>query len=1109
MAFSRPRLLPLFPLLLLACSSRESTQNGSTPLGTLATPATPALGATVDGAGVLARAGRFAPIKGALDRRAALESRPQGFVRKGTTVSTPLREATLPRVASAPVHLVPQKDETAWVDVRALETESALGALHENAVVYQDVAPSTDVIMTAEGARIEETRILRDANAKATFRYALQLGPGVAEARVRSGMVELADATGYVHLSTDVAYAVDARGTVRNLDVSIAGEGRARTVTATLDTAGLEYPIAVDPVWTTAPNQPGGPRSNVAITMSNNKVFVIGGYSPYTCLYNPATNTWEGGTIAGSTIPNVPLTHDDGSTNPISKLLQATKLNDGTILVVGGGTDTGYAIFNPATNTYAKAANTQITACQDCGLVTLSDGRVFKMNGTSFASAEIWSPTSKAWSAAAAPTMIPYGPALAFALKGGTAPRVLVFGGNPPQSAAMWTSNGTSGAGTWSALIVTRRMTGASGTALSDGRALIVGYPAGSGAPPMVGVLFDPASLSFKDTALNPLANLNIGVTLLPSGMVLAAGGQSTATTPIATSASAIYDPTADTWTSIDSLPAVQAGMAMAVMNNNSVLAVGGFQNYGSPTVQAAVYTPLAQGASCATPLRPQTCVTGYCVNNVCCTTSSCPNGVCNAPAVTGRAAGVCALNNGQACTKTADCASGNCVDGVCCNTACTGQCESCNGAGTAGTCTAVTGSPTGGRPACTGVGAGTSCGPTCNGTNRTACVYAPAGTVACGLAGCTGGVQTTASKCDGKGVCPNTSSSCGAYACGPSACLTTCANDSYCATGYYCDVPSSTCVPKIGLGTTCTTSSQCSAGTYCTDGVCCGVATCGAGSSCALGTAGGTIAPGTCSKVNGTACASNAECGSNHCVDGVCCDTACTDQCAACDVATKVGTCSPVLGKPHGTTRAACDDGGSNKCAAKQCDGTANTAACNGLVNDGTVQCAAAECKGTSVQPAAFCDGAGACVAPTLSSCGKYACDPTALACRTSCTTDTDCAGDSKCYSGKCTDARSCSTDGNASIDPVTKESKDCAPFKCGTSGDCLQKCATSDDCQAGLTCDLSTGQGQCLPASTGSKDSGGCATAPGEEGNARLAAIALGAVGLMIAGRKRARRS
>jgi alpha-tubulin suppressor-like RCC1 family protein len=112
-------------------------------------------------------------------------------------------------------------------------------------------------------------------------------------------------------------------------------------------------------------------------------------------------------------------------------------------------------------------------------------------------------------------------------------------------------------------------------------------------------------------------------------------------------------------------------------------------------------------------------------------------------------------------------CQSGFCVDGVCCDAPCDGQCETCNLPGRAGTCGAASGKPAGARPACTGEG--TSCGGTCDGTQRAACAYP---TSACRAAGCAAGRFTEAASCQA-GTCPEVSRDCPLKACnGADACL-------------------------------------------------------------------------------------------------------------------------------------------------------------------------------------------------------------------------------------------------------------------------------------------------------------------------------------------------
>lgn len=104
-------------------------------------------------------------------------------------------------------------------------------------------------------------------------------------------------------------------------------------------------------------------------------------------------------------------------------------------------------------------------------------------------------------------------------------------------------------------------------------------------------------------------------------------------------------------------------------------------------------------------------CVEGYCCNSACTQTCRACNisgslGVCTVVPVgysddscpspqscdgtTGAGSCVNKFPIGYACTLSSQCSNGLCVDGRCCSTACTGTCQSCNVAGSAGTCTNI-----------------------------------------------------------------------------------------------------------------------------------------------------------------------------------------------------------------------------------------------------------------------------------------------------------------------------------------------------------------------------------------------------------------------------------
>lgn len=160
-----------------------------------------------------------------------------------------------------------------------------------------------------------------------------------------------------------------------------------------------------------------------------------------------------------------------------------------------------------------------------------------------------------------------------------------------------------------------------------------------------------------------------------------------------------------------------------------------------------------AVDADCAS---PQYCLAGVCVN---------PQG------------------NGAPCSTAAQCGSGACVDGVCCNEACAEQCQSCAEPGSVGTCTLVSGSPRGGRAACTGTGV---CAGICDGVTA-GCGF-PGGETVCGVGSCSNDVARPSAGCNGAGECSNpVATNCAPYHCSGDVCLTNCATADDCAAGYEC----------------------------------------------------------------------------------------------------------------------------------------------------------------------------------------------------------------------------------------------------------------------------------------------------------------------------------
>ncbi len=452
----------------------------------------------------------------------------------------------------------------------------------------------------------------------------------------------------------------------------------------------------------------------------------------------------------------------------------------------------------------------------------------------------------------------------------------------------------------------------------------------------------------------------------------------------------------------------------------------------------------------------------GACVNDatgVDCAPHACTSGACANPCATDAhcvagnfcASGAClgAKATGAACGGANECASGHCVDGVCCDSPCGGSCQACAAAlkesGADGACGPAK-AGTDPRDDCTEDGASTcQRDGSCDGAG--ACRLYPGG-VACGASSCVGN-DVVGRICNGLGTCINETAGrpCAPYLCTPGGCATSCQNDAECIGDTFCDA--STCTPLLA---------------------------------------------------NGTACDDASDCSSGFCVDRVCCETNCTGQCEACDVAGSEGTCSAVTGPPHGA-RPPCTVGTSAECLG-QCDGS-NRAVC---VYPGTsTLCGATACDGNVFKPYR-CDGLGGCQQATTVDCGAYACDSAAKSCKTSCTTDGDCASGAVCNTGagQCAQAGATCIDDHTLRNPDGTE-EDCEPYRCsGTS--CRDGCTISEECATGFVCDGT----ECKPSDpTGasSGDEGGCGCrAPRGRGTAPWALlVALAALARMGAGARR----
>lgn len=102
--------------------------------------------------------------------------------------------AYLPARADAPLRIEDAAAPDVFVEIVDTSAPPLTPETEGAAAVFADVARDTDVVYVAEATRVEELRLLRSPRAPTTTTYALRIGPGVSELRLRAGCIEVVDA---------------------------------------------------------------------------------------------------------------------------------------------------------------------------------------------------------------------------------------------------------------------------------------------------------------------------------------------------------------------------------------------------------------------------------------------------------------------------------------------------------------------------------------------------------------------------------------------------------------------------------------------------------------------------------------------------------------------------------------------------------------------------------------------------------------------------------------------------------------------------------------------------------------------------------------------------
>jgi hypothetical protein len=337
-------------------------------------------------------------------------------------------------------------------------------------------------------------------------------------------------------------------------------------------------------------------RFHTATLLPNGKVLVAGGWNAGSTafasaeLYDPSSGTFSG--AGNMTVPRAGHT--------------ATLLNNGKVLIAGGNSDTSGAavssaeLYDPSTNTFTATPGSMTAArvahtgtLLQSGKVLIAGGDVsFNISsGQSLASAETFDPSTGTFTATSNMTA-PRESHTATLLSSG---KVLITGGSDgtlgyTPTTTLYASSETFDPST-SQFTATGMMTSQrdwqTASLLASGKVLVAGGESMSQTNATAD-LFDPSSGSFAATGNMTEPRFYHAASTLNDGTVLISGGSDNGTRAKATAE--IYDPTAAAFTATGSMNAARVWHTSTVLQNGKVLITGGGDNGSVPMATAEVY---------------------------------------------------------------------------------------------------------------------------------------------------------------------------------------------------------------------------------------------------------------------------------------------------------------------------------------------------------------------------------------------------------------------------------------------------------------------------------------------------------------------------------------
>ncbi len=500
------------------------------------------------------------------------------------------------------------------VVLKAVGAKPARGVSREGRIEYAEAYQSVDSLQVPGGSKSEEFLLLRSAAAPVAFEYEVIEANDVSDLEVVDGAVRfmppaselsgLSHSVGMRRLELARPWVIDAAGKRSTSAVrwevvqSDRGEVTGAKLRLRVDPAGLTYPLLVDPGFTGAGSMTTPRYQHTATLLPSGKVLVAGGSTASGTtstaeLFDPATGTF-------TATSNMTLARQ-GHT--------ATLLPSGKVLIAGG-TSSGVAtnraeVFDPATGTFTGLFPNNLTTGRAYHTATLlPSGKVLLAGGftTSAAitnTAELFDPASATFISLSPNTMtsaryfhtatlLPSGQVL---LAGG----FTLFNTGITNTAELFNP----ASGTFTSLAPSNMSVARvyhTATLLPSGKVLIAGGDTTSGSGiTNTAELYDPGSGNFTSLSPNTMtsARARHTATLLPSGKVLLAAGVTNAAGAI-TNTAELFDPTAGTFTSLSPSTMYTARDHTAtLLPGGKVLIAGGYDGVAS-TSTAELFDPAA-----------------------------------------------------------------------------------------------------------------------------------------------------------------------------------------------------------------------------------------------------------------------------------------------------------------------------------------------------------------------------------------------------------------------------------------------------------------------------------------------------------------------------------